>query len=459
MRARGHQVRLVLCDRQLPLCENKSVNNQSRWDFACYKCFTHGHAQLRASGLDFDLVSSLSLEARDDEAEAFLKSLDFDHIVESSLYKYFKIGRLRGTAAEVEASRAFRGACQVSARAALAVARRKPDRVVMSHGVYSTWAPALAVFQKCGIPVAVYNKGKRRNSTVMNWVTGIMDWDVSREWAKVKDVPLTAEQDDRIRAYLASRVHHSADALKYNFGERESLEETHARLRLDPSKPTFVLFTNVLWDAASAQKEIAFPNAVDWVMETIEWFAGHPEKQLVVKIHPAELVIGTNQPFASEIHARFPQIPSNVRLIEPHEKVNSWSIMRVATAGLVHTSTPGMELPLEGIPCIVVSGTHYRGKGFTVDIASKDEYFWLLQSWDPSRVEVEKIKTLALRYANLLFERYHLPWDFLIEPRFGVNTAYNFKTDEELLNHPTIQMVCQATERQGDFLLALRHMN
>lgn len=453
LRTRGHKVRVVLCDQALPVCENKGANNRGRWDVACFKCSRNGADHLRASRLDHDFVSALARAAEDSEATAFLDGLDFRYTIESSLYKFFRIGRLRQTEEERAIAAALTRACRLSAQAALAVARRRPDRVVMSHGVYSTWAPALAVFNQFQIPVAVYNKGKRRNSTVMNWVRGVMDWDVSGEWAKVKDLPLTRKQDQRIRTYLDSRVTHAADALKYNFAERETLDQTYARLRLDAGKQTFVLFTNVLWDAACAQKEIAFPNAVDWVMETIEWFSRHPEKQLVVKIHPAEVVIGTNQPFADEIRARFRELPSNVRLIKPHEQVNSWSIMRVATAGLVHTSTPGMELPLEGIPCVVVSGVHYRGKGFTVDIDSKEEYFRLIESWDPAQTDLERIKTLSLRYAHLLFERYHLPWDFLLEPRFSVNTAYNFSSDEELSRHPTVQTVCRAIEEKGDFLL------
>jgi hypothetical protein len=54
----------------------------------------------------------------------------------------------------------------------------------MSHGVYSSWAPALLVFQSMGIPTLVYNKGKKKNSVVMNWVKGLMDWDVSAEWER-----------------------------------------------------------------------------------------------------------------------------------------------------------------------------------------------------------------------------------------------------------------------------------
>ena len=108
----------------------------------------------------------------------------------------------------------------------------------------------------------------------------------------------------------------------------------------------------MLWDAASAQREIVFRNPIEWVFETIEWFASHPEKQLIVKIHPAEVVIGTNQPFAEMIRKKIPELPSNVRLIEPDEKVNSWSIYKVTDLGIVHTTTAGMELPLLGIPCI-----------------------------------------------------------------------------------------------------------
>jgi hypothetical protein len=406
-----------------------------------------------AARVPYQKVAALaerSLPPADDE---YLSKRDFTHIVDSSLFKSFRIGRLSGSADEERIRAMAEQACRITARAAAAVAAEGADRVVMSHGVYSTWAPALAVFNAKGIPVAVYNKGKRQNSTVMNWVNGVMDWDVSAEWERIKDVPLTLAERDRILGYLASRVKHTADALQYNFGDVEALDETWRRLGLDRAKPTFVLFTNVLWDAASAQKEIAFPNAVEWVLETIEWFGHHPDRQLVVKVHPAEVVIGTNQPFAAEIRRRFPSLPANVRVIEPQEKVNSWSIGRIATAGLVHTSTPGMELPLEGTPCIVVSKTHYRGKGFTVDVGSKDEYFQLIEEWDGSLAGAPLMREYALRYAYLLFERYHLPWDFLTEASYGNYTAFNFRSDEELLAHPTVQVVVRGIEQQTDFLL------
>src|SRR5690606_5492122 len=122
--------------------------------------------------------------------------------------------------------------------------------------------------------------------------------------------------------------------------------------------------------AASAQREIAFKNPVEWVIDTIDWFNKHPEKQLIVKIHPAEVVIGTNMPFYDIILERITP-EKNIRIIKPNEKVNSWSIYDITTLGIVHTTTAGMEMPLVNKPCLVVSKTHFRDKGFTIDINSR----------------------------------------------------------------------------------------
>jgi hypothetical protein len=254
----------------------------------------------------------------------------------------------------------------------------KPDRVIMSHGIYCTWGPARERLLAENIPVLTYAEAKKKDTHKFNWTNSADWWDVSQEWELVKDTPLTLEQEYSIDSYLQSRRNHSQDYRIYNFGEEETINQTLEHLKLDPDKPTFLLFTNVLWDAASTGREMAFANPIDWVTQTIEWFLKHPEKQIIVKIHPAEKVIGTNQPFTSIIAQHFPEIPDNVKIIEPQDNVNSWSVMRVAQLGLVHTTTAGIELALDGTPCVVVSRTHYRGKGFTIDVDSRDEYFGIL---------------------------------------------------------------------------------
>ena len=173
---------------------------------------------------------------------------------------------------------------------------------------------------------------------------------------KVKDKDLTTTEKNQINEYLKSRILHKDDVFVYNFEENLSKNETIKLLGLNPDKPIYTLFTNVLWDAASAQREIAFKNPVEWVIETIKWFNNNQDKQLIVKIHPAEVVIGTNMPFYDIISSKV--IPkSNIRIIKPYEKVNSWSIYDISDLGIVHTTTAGMEMPLVYKPCIVVSKT------------------------------------------------------------------------------------------------------
>ncbi len=451
LRARGHRVRMVLCDQVLPICEVRFDGQEGAWDNACGKCYAFGGAVLDAAGLEVLPASALAAAAAGAEAGEDERWRD---TVDAALLKHYRVGVLPADPRVEERRELYRQSARVSASVGRGLAALRPDLVVMSHGIYCTWGPQRDLLEEAGVPIVTYSEGKKKEAVKFNWTTSADWWDVSAEWARVRDVPLTAEQEARLDAYLDSRRSHANDVRVYNFGGEEPPQRTRERLGLDPDKPTFTLFTNVLWDAASAQREIAFANPVEWVMETIAWFAAHPDRQLVVKIHPAEVVIGTRQPFASLIADRFPSLPANVRVIEPHETVNSWSILRVTDLGLVHTSTVGMELPLEGVPCVVVSRTHFRGRGFTVDVESRDEYFGLLEEWVSDPADRARERELARRYAYLLFERYHLPFPFLEEPVVNDVRALRGVTDAELLAHPTLRILIGALEARQDSFLA-----
>lgn len=448
LKARGHRVRFVVCDQQLPACEVKKAKNKEGWQNACNKCWAYGQAIYSSFGLEIVKVSDLI------SANSSPKDLSkWDEIVEASLLKHFGVGVLAQDSATEARRNAYRESVSVSHRIGEALVEMAPDRVIMSHGIYSTWGPQRELLNEAEIPVVTFSKCKKKWTEKFNWKTSADWWDVSEEWEVVRDRALTTEQSDQLDKYLASRRDHSADTLKYNFGSEESKTKTFERLGLDANKPTFIAFTNVLWDAASAQREIVFSDPITWIIETINWFAQQPDLQLVVKIHPAEVVIGTNQPFASIINERVGKLPENVRVIEPQEKVNSWSVMSIADMGLVHTSTIGMEMPLENIPCAVVSRTHYRERGFTIDVNSKQEYFDLIKDWDVQNYDLEKYKTLARRYAYLLFERYQLPFKFFHEPEHTDVRAMNFDSIQALLAHPTMKLICDSIEQRKSFLL------
>src|SRR5207302_3251584 len=123
--------------------------------------------------------------------------------------------------------------------------------------------------------------------------------------------------------------------------------------------------------------EVAFESIHDWLVTAVEWADAHPEHRLVVRIHPAEVKLPgkqTREPLATFLRARFPALPPNVTVLDPTDPTSSYVLMDAADVGLVFTSTVGLELALHAVPVIVAGQTHYRGKGFTVDVSSPEEF-------------------------------------------------------------------------------------
>jgi hypothetical protein len=118
----------------------------------------------------------------------------------------------------------------------------------------------------------------------------------------------------------------------------------------------------------------------------------------------------------------------------------------------VHTTTAGMELPLLGIPSIVVSKTHFRGRGFTIDLNSKDAYFDYLSQFKKENVETERSKILAERYAFLLFERYQVPFEvFNLDEKRGVN-FWRFNSISELFKIDYFEDIIDSIIKRKAFL-------
>ncbi len=449
LKKQGHDVRFLIDDCTLPITEDHQAGKENIFRQISATSYLFAKRYIKYAGFNILKLSELN-EYRNGNSES-----NFDSIVEASLLKHYKVGVITKDLADLDLKqKLFLDASRISEKAAHSLLKMNPDRVIMSHGIYTTWGPMFNYLVKNEVPVLTYGRGKKANTKKLNWNMTSDWWDVSKEWEVVKEIPLNSEKLSKIDAYLESRISHKNDVLVYNFGELESKEKTFERFNLNPNKLTFALFTNVLWDAASAQREIVFENPVVWVIETIEWFITHPEKQLIIKIHPAEVVVGTRQPFIEIIRQNFNILPENIRIIEPHQKVNSWSIYGVTDIGLVHTTTVGMELPLLGTPCAVVSSTHYRNKGFTIDITKKEDYFDLLKSFTKhSNQLTSKQIEYAKRYSYLLFERYQIPFDFFEESESLKTTSLKVDKIEEAFNDPHFNLIVDGIINEKNILL------
>ena len=150
----------------------------------------------------------------------------------------------------------------------------------------------------------------------------------------------------------------------------------------------------------------------DWIEKTVRFFTSKPQAQLVIRIHPGERL--THGPSMSDVvKGAFADIPENIHLIGPLEKVNTYDLMEIADLGLVYTTTTGLEMCMNGIPVIACGETHYRKRGFTLDPISWDEYYAMIENALKSRKSLSKTQIeTAWEYAYRFFFEYPLvfPW-------------------------------------------------
>jgi capsule polysaccharide export protein KpsC/LpsZ len=183
-------------------------------------------------------------------------------------------------------------------------------------------------------------------------------------------------------------------------------------LGLADDKPVVLLCTNVVGDSLALDRQVFTHGMADWLAETVRGLASRPEVQLVVRVHPGEM-LGAGHSSIEIVRQVSPELPPGVVVIPPDSEINTYDLIGLAHLGLVYTSTVGLEMAMFGLPVVVCGDTHYRGKGFTYDPASMPEYLAqvgsLLQdplgrSLPPEQVE------LAWRYAYLFFFEYPFPF-------------------------------------------------
>jgi hypothetical protein len=292
------------------------------------------------------------------------------------------------------------------------VDRIQPDIAVLLNGLFFFESIAWAICEARGIDVVTYERGFIKETLLFRRGAPACMGDISHLWPAWRNVALDASEDVELDEYLDDRrlgrrtIDRYWDAPDFTKPDRTS-----------PGRLA-VLFTNLTWDSAVIGQEVAFPSIQDWLVAAVEAFARRPEHQLVIRIHPAEVKLPgkqTREPLEAFLRDRIPVLPANVRVVGAADPTSSYPLMEAADVGLVFTSTTGLELALHGTPTIVAGRTHYRGKGFTLDASSPDEFEELLEAAlaDPSSVEPDR--DLARRYAYLFFFRAPIPSPGVVE--------------------------------------------
>jgi hypothetical protein len=303
-------------------------------------------------------------------------------------------------------------------QAALAALRflseSRPETVLVPNGLVTELGIFYQVARHLDLMTVTYEFNDQREQIWLSQNDIVMRQNTDALWAAKGHIPLTDAEREKIAALEDART----SAKKYGKGTRfwqdvasVGGEKLRADLGLD-SRPVVLLATNVLGDSLTLGRNIFTASMAEWIEKTVQYFAGRPDVQLVVRVHPGERLM-KGPSMVGVIERAVPNRPEHIHVIGPNEKVNTYDLMEIASLGLAYTTTVGMEMAMRGVPVIVAGQTHYRGRGFTHDPMTYDEYFGMLGSLlsgsSVSRLSEKQVEA-AWNYAYRFF--FDFPIDF-----------------------------------------------
>lgn len=423
LRLRGAEVSFLTCGGGLEICDR--ANTYEAPPMPCTSCARYTGDSLAAHG--FPVHTMRSGWERDDPGWPELDLIPIPQL-KATQHRGLPLGQLVDIplkwflcAADIAddplggiTNRAFlRSAKRIATGVSAVLDEVQPDLVLLLNGLFLFEGVAWGLCQQRGIDVVTYERAFLKETLVFHRGIPAGFYDFSTDW-ETANRPLTAEEDGELEAYLTARREGSAFDQFWQFEERE-IDRGTGRL--------VSLFTNLTWDTAVIDRDVAFADIQAWITAAIEAFAGRPQHRLVIRVHPSEVALpgkATRDSLSAFVHRAFPVLPANVTLVEPDDFTSSYPLMDASDVGLVYTSTTGLELALSGTPVIVAGETHYRGKGFTNDVSTPEAFEATLDRAlaDPAAMPVDV--DLARRYAHFFFFRAPIPAPGVVEPLPGL---------------------------------------
>jgi len=290
----------------------------------------------------------------------------------------------------------------------------QPDVVIVPNATIQEMGVIWRYARHLGLRTVSYEFSDKKDHMWLAQDEEVMSQNTAPLWEVRKNIALTEEQWEKIRSLFSARQNAT---LWENFSRlwqgqpSEGGETTRQNLGLD-DRPIVLLPTNVLGDSLTLGRNIFTKSMEDWVCRTLQYFLGRPDVQLVIRVHPGEM-LAEGQSIVDVIKSVVPELPEHIFIIPANEKVNTYDLMDIASLGLVFTTTVGMEMAMRGKPVIVIGDTHYRGHGFTLDPSSWVEYYKTVGSvlQDPQKFMLTEEKVIsAWQYAYSFFFDYSLPF-------------------------------------------------
>jgi hypothetical protein len=331
----------------------------------------------------------------------------------------------------------------------------RPDLVLVSSG-------------RTLLSAIVTSVARQRRTTVVTWDTepsfpdGLVfssgkpavEIPLDHKWPEAARIPLTAEQRAELHGFLGSWAKSEGTPFPYNPTPTSDHQTIRNALALRPNARLIVAYANSAWDMAVVDRDVAFGSMFEWLFTLVDYAKSHPEIDLVVRAHPAEVKVPpdlqSRTPVVSEIRKRYERLPGNVKLVDGHSTISSYTLADLADVPMFYASRIGLEIALRGKRPWLAGDVTYRRKGFTRDLTSKTEMLELLESRDIGESLSDDQVALAERFAYLWFFRFVTRLSSVRPPegRFALRTLTQLAPGRD----PALDRVCAALVGGDHFL-------
>ena len=291
----------------------------------------------------------------------------------------------------------------------------KPDVVLVPNGLILEMGIVFRVAKYLNIPAVTFEFNDQREQIWLAQNTSIMRQDTDYLVEARCKLPMTDEMYERLadleNARRGARGWGKSKRL-WQYVSSQGAEETRKAMGLD-NRPIVLLAANVLGDSLTLGRNIFAESMSEWITKTVQYFAERTDVQLVVRIHPGEKIVPQAKSMGTVVREALPELPSHIHVIGALDNINTYDLIEIANLGLAYTTTVGVETAMNGIPVISCGETHYRGRGFTIDPNSWDEYFAALEnvlSDLPAHRLNDEQTAKAWNYAYRFFFEYPRPF-------------------------------------------------
>jgi len=482
---RGAEVHALVCDGTMTACAECEaslypdlrhfVDHGPSRDL-CRDCSWPAENVYKTLGLKIHRMSDWLTAPQREEARRIASTLPLDRIegftfeglnigehAHAGALRFFATGSLQDEPLAEPILRRYLESALLTAFASRHLMRSlRFSSAVFTHGIYVPWGIVGEVARQERVQVSNWNVAYRKRRFIFShddtYHHTLLD-EPREHWERLE---LSQGQERELMQYLGSRREGMFDWIVFHRPTHQNADEIASQIGIDRSKAVIGLLTNVAWDAQLHYPANAFPNMLEWLVQTCEYFATRPDLQLLIRVHPAEIsgFPPSRQPILTELRKRLPRLAPNIIVVPPESGLSTYALMSLCNSAIIYGTKMGVELTSVGLPVIVAGEAWIRNKGITLDASSPAEYFRLLTQLPfPERLSPAQLSR-ARRYAYHFFFNRMIPLPF-IEPKAGY-PMYRLKLDrlEQLLPGAShgLDTICEGILAKAPFVLRERQV-